>query len=66
MTGAAKVITRETTDIGGCSIKTVHKKDAAGSTTMRKTNCDNPARTADSEKAASHDAAFSYAQRPSD
>jgi len=32
----------------------------------RKTNCDNPARTADNEKAASHDAAFSYAQRPSD
>jgi|GEM_PF-4914087 len=52
--------------MGGCSIKTVHKKDEAGSTTMRKTNCDNPARNADNEKAASYDAAFSYAHRPSD
>jgi hypothetical protein len=52
--------------MGGCSIKTVHKKDEAGSTTMRKTNCDNPARNADTKRPHRNDAAFSFAQRPSD
>ena len=35
-----KVITHETTGMGDCTTKTVHKEDETGSKTVRKTNCD--------------------------
>jgi hypothetical protein len=38
--GEKKTITKETTGLGDCSSKTVHKEDIAGSKTVHKTNCD--------------------------
>ena len=38
--GEKKVIKRETTGMGDCTSKTVHKEDATGSKTVHKTNCD--------------------------
>ena len=37
--GEKKVITRETSGVG-CDSKTVHREGIAGSTTVKKTNCD--------------------------
>jgi hypothetical protein len=38
--GEKKVIKRETTGMGDCTSKTVHKEDDTGSKTVHKTNCD--------------------------
>jgi hypothetical protein len=38
--GEKKTITKETTGMGDCSSKTVHKEDITGSKTVKKTNCD--------------------------
>ena len=38
--GEKKTITRETTGAGGCDSKTVKHEGIAGSTTVKKTNCD--------------------------
>jgi hypothetical protein len=35
-----KTITKETTGSGDCDTKTVHREGLAGSTTVKKTNCD--------------------------
>jgi len=40
LVGEKKTITKETTGLGDCSSKTVHKEDVTGSKTIHKTNCD--------------------------
>ena len=37
--GEKKTITKETSGLGGCESKTVHKEDITGSKTVKKTEC---------------------------